>query len=90
MQKIVIFDMFISGKNGTRERTKCSTVPSLSISIVQASSRDRINSFSPPERQGGGERSVLSFNSMNHQEDQGLAFRPETPNASGTCARKGT
>lgn len=54
MQKIVIFDMFISGKNGTSECMKCSIVPSLSISIVQASSRDGINSFPPPDRRGGG------------------------------------
>lgn len=89
MQKIVIFDMFISGKNGTSECMKCSIVPSLSISFMQASSRDRLILF-PHQIDWGEERSVLSFNSMNHQEDQGLAFRPETPNASGTCARKGT
>lgn len=47
MQKMVVmFELFLSGKDGTRDCMKFSIVPSLSISIMQASSRDRVNSFS--------------------------------------------
>lgn len=54
MQKIVeVVEMLPSGKDGTRECTKCSIVPSLSLSIVWASSRDRDDSFSQQVEKGG-------------------------------------
>ena len=47
MQKMVVmFEMFLSWKGDcSRDCKKFSIVPSLSFSIVQASSRDRVDSF---------------------------------------------
>ena len=91
MQKIVeVVEMLPSGKDGTRDCTKCSIVPSRSLSIVWASSRDRDDSFSHQVEKGGVGGNGVSFNTTNHQDDQGLVLRPESPIPSGTCARKGT
>lgn len=91
MQKIVeVVEMLPSGKDGTRDCTKRSIVPSRSLSIVWASSRDRDDSFSHQVEKGGVGGNGVSFNTTNHQDDQGLVLRPESPIPSGSCARKGT
>ena len=76
----------LSWNNGTRDCAKLSILPSLNISMVQASPRDRLDYFHTKDCR----ETVVSFTTRNHWKYQGLALRLETPIHSGSCTGQRT